>query len=62
MATNSFACETCGGDGCDRCDQSGNQRCEARGCGENAVAFDEDGRALCEDCLMEWQLEAFARS
>lgn len=44
---------------CEACDGSGNQRCDARGCKENAIAFDEDGRALCEECLAEWQIEAF---
>jgi len=39
-------CEDCGG--------SGNMTCEARGCGEPAVAFNDDGEALCEDCLCEW--------
>lgn len=41
---------------CEACDGSGNQRCEARGCDENAVAFNDDGEALCEDCLLEWTL------
>lgn len=39
-------CEDCGG--------SGNMICEARGCRENAVAFNDDGEALCEDCIFEW--------
>lgn len=42
---------------CDDCDGSGNMMCEARGCDEQAVAFNDDGEALCEDCLMEWTLE-----
>ena len=56
-----FACETCGGEGCDFCDGSGNQKCETRGCNDLAVAFNEDGRSLCEDCFLEWTNEAFAR-
>lgn len=47
---------------CERCDGSGNEKCEARGCDENAIAFNEDGEALCEDCLTEWITENFARS
>lgn len=47
---------------CEACDGSGNQKCEARGCSENAIAFNEDGEALCEDCFCEWQTKAFARS
>lgn len=39
-------CEACGG--------SGNERCHARGCEQDATVFDEDGRALCEDCLIDW--------
>jgi hypothetical protein len=39
---------------CDACEGSGNQTCESRGCKEPAVATDEDGNALCEDCLFEW--------
>lgn len=41
-------CEDCGG--------SGNMICEQRGCSEDAVAFNDDGEALCEDCLFEWTL------
>lgn len=29
-------------------------QCESSGCKEKAVAFNDDGEALCEDCLMEW--------
>lgn len=47
---------------CEACDGTGNQECEERGCHENAVCFDEDGRALCEDCHMQWITENFARS
>lgn len=39
---------------CDVCEGSGNATCDARGCNEKAVAFNEDGEALCEDCLAEW--------
>jgi hypothetical protein len=44
---------------CDACEGSGRATCEQRGCKEPAAGFDEDGRALCEDCLMEWQMENF---
>jgi RecJ-like exonuclease len=47
---------------CEACEGSGNQPCQMHGCGEDAVAFNEDGEALCEDCFVEWQSEAFARS
>lgn len=49
-------CSKCQGEAaeCDACDGSGSQRCEARSCSEQAIGFDEDGRALCEDCLAEW--------
>jgi len=39
---------------CDACEGSGNQTCESRGCDEKAIAFNDDGEALCEDCLAEW--------
>lgn len=42
---------------CEECEGSGNARCDHRGCTNNAVAFDEDGRALCEDCLEEWMID-----
>jgi len=45
---------------CDVCEGSGNQICEARGCAEPAVAFNDDGEALCEDCLMEWASAALS--
>lgn len=44
---------------CDECDGSGNARCEARGCSENAVVFNDDGEALCEDCFAEWVQREF---
>jgi DnaJ-class molecular chaperone len=40
---------------CEECEGSGNAVCEARDCKERAVAFSEDGEALCEDCLFETQ-------
>jgi len=43
---------------CDACDGSGDQICEARGCNEPAGAFNDDGEALCEDCLSEWAVAA----
>lgn len=56
-------CMVCDGSGADAlgdcpfCHGSGNHPCDNRGCSENAVAFNEDGDALCEDCLMEWMTE-----
>jgi hypothetical protein len=44
---------------CEACDGSGNHQCEARGCKEIATAFNDDGEALCEDCFLEWTMEAF---
>jgi DnaJ-class molecular chaperone len=43
---------------CEACKGSGSQACEARGCSEPAVAFNDDGEALCEDCMAEWVCEA----
>lgn len=42
---------------CPACSGSGKQRCEARGCKEPAIAFNDDGEALCEGCLTEWIME-----
>lgn len=42
---------------CDACEGGGDHMCEARGCTEKAVAFNDDGEALCEDCLAEWVSE-----
>lgn len=42
---------------CEVCEGSGNHMCERRGCTEKAVAFNDDGEALCEDCLAEWASE-----
>lgn len=39
---------------CDACDGSGDEECASRGCKEPAVAFNDDGEALCDDCLLEW--------
>jgi len=44
---------------CDACAGSGNAACEARGCTNPAVAFNDDGEALCEDCLTEWAIAEF---
>ncbi|MBB4347991.1 hypothetical protein [Aliirhizobium cellulosilyticum] len=44
---------------CEACNGSGNQVCEARSCSETAVAFNDDGEALCEDCLLEWTISEF---
>lgn len=41
---------------CPVCEGSGNAPCDARGCKEPAVAFNDDGEALCEDCLADWAL------
>lgn len=45
------------GDDCPGCDGSRNGTCEKRHCTAAAVGFDDSGRALCEDCLFEWQSE-----
>lgn len=42
---------------CEACDGSGNETCHARGCNEQAVSFNDDGEALCEDCMIEWVTE-----
>jgi len=64
-----IACIQCDGEGydrgvyeCEACDGTGNQKCEARGCKENAVCFNEDGDAMCEDCFTEWCGRVHARS
>lgn len=44
---------------CPACKGSENQVCEAHGCKEDATAFNDDGEALCEDCLMEWQIHEY---
>ncbi len=60
-----ITCMNCHGEGverdretdCEDCDGSGNQRCESRSCREDAIGFNDEGKALCEDCLFEWQCE-----
>lgn len=42
---------------CEACNGSGNQTCDTRGCSGPAIAFNEDGEALCEDCMFEWTTE-----
>lgn len=60
-------CSECQGEGvsrgreCVSCGGNGNQTCENRGCDEIAIAFNDDGKALCEDCLMEWQIAEFGQ-
>lgn len=39
---------------CEECEGRGDQKCQARRCNERAVALNDDGEALCEDCLSEW--------
>lgn len=39
---------------CPACKGSGQTACESHGCDSDAIGFDEDGRALCADCLFEW--------
>lgn len=29
-------------------------KCESRNCEEAAIGFNDDGEALCEDCMFEW--------
>ena len=43
---------------CPVCEGSGAMICEARGCKEEAAGFNDDGEALCEDCLLEWMIAA----
>ena len=56
-------CAKCEGSGvfcdeqCGDCAGSGNFTCENRGCADIAVGFNEDGKALCEDCMMEWMAD-----
>lgn len=44
---------------CLHCEGSGNQVCEQHGCSEDAVGFNDDGEAMCEDCLLEWAAQEF---
>ena len=39
---------------CAECDGSGTAVCESRGCTQAAIAFNDDGEAMCEDCLAEY--------
>jgi hypothetical protein len=48
------ACVTADGVTCEPCGGSGEARCERRGCAQKAIGFNDDGEALCEDCLAEW--------
>ena len=41
---------------CRECKGSGAAKCEKHGCSEDAAGFDDDGNALCNDCLMEWAM------
>lgn len=42
---------------CEACDGGGSQKCEKRNCNENAVGFNDDGEAMCQDCLIEWEMQ-----
>jgi hypothetical protein len=42
---------------CEACDGSGNETCHSRGCDEVACGFNDDGEALCTDCMAEWITE-----
>lgn len=44
---------------CPACEGSGTAKCDARGCDEDAMGFNDDGEALCADCLMEWTMAGF---
>ncbi len=44
---------------CEACDGSGSQKCESRGCDDYAVGFNDDGEAMCQDCLIEWAMQEF---
>ena len=41
---------------CDACDGGGNEPCANHGCKDDAVAFNDDGEAMCQDCLMSWTM------
>ena len=45
---------------CCDCNGSGSQLCDRRNCEEVAIGFDEDGNALCADCLSDWTTERFS--
>lgn len=42
---------------CEACAGSGDQSCERQGCKERAVGLNDDGEAMCGDCLAEWAEE-----
>ena len=37
---------------CDACDGSGDRPCENHGCADVAVGFNDDGEAMCQECLV----------
>ena len=39
---------------CPTCEGAREMRCDVRKCKGWAVGFNEDGEAMCEDCLAEW--------
>lgn len=41
---------------CEACEGSGEHACDNHGCPETAVGFNDDGEALCQDCLMSWTI------
>jgi hypothetical protein len=42
---------------CPSCSGSGTALCEGKGCKEPACGFNDDGEALCQECLCEWATE-----
>lgn len=42
---------------CEACSGEGHQICERRGCTIEASVFNEDGEALCNDCMAEWMAD-----
>jgi hypothetical protein len=46
---------------CADCEGSGNHVCDSKGCNMQAVAFNNDGKALCGDCLMDWADEEYGQ-
>lgn len=55
-----LSCLKCDGEGdpeCEECEGSGNAKCESRGCRQDAIGFNADGKALCEDCIAEEMIE-----
>ena len=42
---------------CPACNGSGHAKCEGRGCSSVAVGFNDDGEALCSECLADWATE-----